>query len=58
MMPKAKNPMTEEERSERFKAEVRKRKKAGDFDLDAADSALDSLVRRASTSPRKSPDKP
>jgi hypothetical protein len=51
-MPKAKNPMTEEERSKRFKAEVRKRSKAGDFDLDAAENALDKLVRqRGKSSP-------
>ena len=46
-MPKAKNPMTEEERSRRFEEEVRKRKEAGDFDLDAADAALDKMVRKA-----------
>ena len=46
-MPKAKNPMTEEERSKRFADEVRRRKKAGDFDPIAADAALDKLVRRA-----------
>ena len=44
-MPKAKNPMTEEERSKRFEEEVRKRKEAGDFDQDAAENALDRLVR-------------
>ena len=47
-MPKAKNPITEEERSKRFEEEVRKRKDAGDFDLDAAEKALDKLVRRQS----------
>ena len=46
-MPKAKNPMTEEERSKRFEEEVRKRKAAGDFDQDAAENALDKLVRRS-----------
>jgi hypothetical protein len=46
VIPKAKNPMTEEERSKRFKAEVKKRKAAGDFDQDAAENALDALVRR------------
>ena len=46
-MPKAKNPITEAERSKRFKEEVRRRKEAGDFDLDAADAALDKLVRRS-----------
>ena len=46
-MPKAKNPISEEERSKRFEEEVRRRKDAGDFDLDAADAALDKLVRRS-----------
>jgi hypothetical protein len=46
-MPKAKNPMTEEERSKRFEEEVRKRIADGDFDRDAADAALDKLVRRS-----------
>jgi hypothetical protein len=46
-MPKAKNPITEEERSRRFAEEVRKRKEAGDFDPDIADDALDRLVKKA-----------
>ena len=46
-MPKAKNPMTDEERSKRFEEEVRRRKEAGDFDQNAADEALDRLVRKA-----------
>ena len=46
-MPKAKNPITEEERSKRFEEEVRRRKDAGDFDPDVADAALDKLVRRS-----------
>lgn len=45
-MPKAKNPMTEEERSKRFEEEVRRRKDAGDFDQAAADDVLDKLVRK------------
>ena len=45
-MPKAKNPMTDEERSKRFEEEVRRQKEAGNFDQDAADDALDKLVRR------------
>lgn len=53
-MPKAKNPMSEEERSKRFEEEVRKRKEAGDFDPDAAESALDKLVRRANQKPDSS----
>jgi hypothetical protein len=50
-MPKAKNPITEEERSKRFEEEVRRRKADGDFDLDAADNALDKLVRRSPSKP-------
>lgn len=48
-MPTAKNPMTEAERSKRFKAEVKKRKLAGDFDQGAAADALDKLVQRLAT---------
>jgi hypothetical protein len=44
-MPKAKNPITEEERRKRFEEEVQRRKDAGDFDPDAAHDALDKLVR-------------
>jgi len=46
-MPKAKNPITEEERSKRFEEEIRKRKEAGDFDHDAAENALDRMVRKS-----------
>jgi hypothetical protein len=46
-MPKAKNPISEEERSRRFEEEVRRRKEAGDFDHDAADAALEKLIRKA-----------
>jgi len=45
-MPKAKNPMSDEDRSKLFEEEVRKRKEAGDFDQDAAEKALDKLVRK------------
>jgi len=45
-MPTKKNPETQAEQSKRFKAEVRKRAKAGDFDPAAADAAMDKLVRR------------
>jgi hypothetical protein len=48
-MPKAKNPITESERRKRFEEEVEKRKAAGDFDADAADAALDKLVRRSNS---------
>jgi hypothetical protein len=44
-MPKAKNPISEEERRKRFEEEVRKRKAAGDFDQSAAEDALDKMVR-------------
>lgn len=50
-MPKAKNPMSEEERQKRFAEEIQKRKAAGDFDLDAADAALDKLVRKSAHKP-------
>jgi hypothetical protein len=46
-MPKAKNPITEEERSRRFEEEVRKRKEAGDFDQDAAEAAVETVVKRS-----------
>lgn len=51
-MPKAKNPITEEERRKRFEEEIAKRKEAGDFDPDAADAALDRLVRKSRTTLR------
>jgi chorismate mutase len=47
-MPKAKNPISEQERSRRFQEEVRKRKEAGDFDQDAAENALDRLIKKNS----------
>ena len=50
-MPKAKNPITEVERSKRFEEEVRKRKADGDFDQDAAENALDRLVRKGAKRP-------
>ncbi len=46
-MPKAKNPLTPAEQLKRFDDEVRKRSEDGDFDHDAADEALDKLVRTA-----------
>ena len=46
-MPKAKNPITEEERSKRFEEEIRRRKAAGDFDQKAADDAIDKMVRES-----------
>ncbi|HEU5481666.1 MAG TPA: hypothetical protein VFU80_01040 [Sphingomicrobium sp.] len=50
-MPKKKNPLTPEEQRKRFEEEVRKRKEAGDFDPDAADAALDALVKRSRNRP-------
>lgn len=55
-MPKAKNPITEEERSKRFEAEVKRRKADGDFDQGAAENALDELVKRSANVPKKSID--
>jgi hypothetical protein len=46
-MPKAKHTLTAEEQKRRFEEEVRRRKEAGDFDPDAADVALDRLVRQS-----------
>jgi hypothetical protein len=45
-MPKAKNPLSPEEQKRRFEEEVRRRNEAGDFDRDAADAALDKLIKR------------
>ena len=47
MMPKAKNPISEEERSRRFEEEVRKRKEAGDFDPDIAEATVEAVVKRS-----------
>ena len=46
-MPKAKSPITEEERSKRFEEEVKRQSEAGHFDQEAAENALDKLVRKA-----------
>jgi hypothetical protein len=46
-MPKKLNPLTPEEQRKLFQDEVRKRKKAGDFDTTAAEKALEGLVKRA-----------
>jgi len=45
-MPKAKNPITEEERSKRFEEEIRRRKADGDFDTVKADEAVDRMIRK------------
>lgn len=46
-MPKAKSPITEEERNRRFEEEVRRRSEAGDFDHRAAEAAVKRIVRGA-----------
>jgi hypothetical protein len=53
-MPKKQNPLTPEEQRRRFEEEVRRQKDAGDFDPDAADAAVDRLVRRAKDHERPS----
>lgn len=50
MMPKAKNPISEEERSRRFEEEVRRRSEVGDFDRDAAEAAVAAVVKRGRNS--------
>ena len=50
-MPKAKNPISEEERSRRFEEEVRKRRAAGDFDQRAAERAVKAVVKRSRNLP-------
>jgi hypothetical protein len=44
-MPKKQNPLTPEEQRKRFEEEVRRRTADGDFDPDAADAAVDALVK-------------
>lgn len=51
-MPRAKNPISEEERSRRFEEEVRKRTAAGDFDQDAAEAAVAAVVKRSRNEPK------
>jgi hypothetical protein len=51
-MPKKQNPLTAEEQRKRFEEEVRKLKEAGDFDPEAADAALNALVRRSRNLPK------
>ena len=46
-MPKKQNLLTPEEQRKLFEEEVRKRKEAGDFDPDAADAALEALVKKS-----------
>jgi hypothetical protein len=46
-MPKKQNPLTPEEQRKRFEEEVRKREADGDFDAEAADAALDRLVKKS-----------
>ena len=46
-MPRQKNKLTPEEQRKRFEEEVEKRRKAGLLDPDAADKALDAMVRKS-----------
>jgi hypothetical protein len=46
-MPKQKNRLTPEEQKKRFEEEVEKRRRAGHLDPDAADAALDRMVRES-----------
>ena len=46
-MPKRKNPLTPEEQRKRFEEEAEKRRRAGQLDPDAADAALDAMVRKS-----------
>jgi hypothetical protein len=46
-MPKANNPMTQQDRSKRFNEEAQGRKEAGEFDTARADKALDEMVKRS-----------
>ena len=50
-MPRKQNPLTPEEQRKRFEEEVRRRSEAGDFDRDAAATAVERLVRRATKKP-------
>ena len=45
-MPKKKNPESQAEQSERFRAEVARLIEAGELNPTDADAALDALVRR------------
>ena len=46
-MPKKLNPESPEEQAKRFRKEARKLIKSGELDPDAADAAVDKLVRRS-----------
>lgn len=46
-MPKKMNPETPEEQAKRFRREARKLVKSGELDPEAADDALDALVRKS-----------
>lgn len=45
-MPKKKPGMTPEEQSEKFREKVREMVRAGELNPDAADAALDALIKR------------
>jgi len=46
-MPKAKHQLTQEEQRKRFEEEVRRLREAGELDPDAADAALERIVKNA-----------
>jgi hypothetical protein len=46
-MPKKMNVLTPEEQRKRFEAEVQRLKDAGELDPDAAEAALDAMVRKS-----------
>ena len=48
-MPKKKNPESDAEQSERFRAEVARLVAAGELNPTEADAALDSLVKRSNS---------
>jgi hypothetical protein len=46
-MPAKKNRLTPEEQRKLFEDEVRKRKEAGEFDSEAAEAAVEVVVKRS-----------
>ena len=53
MMPKKKNPESQAEQSERFRAEVAKLIEAGELNATEAEAAMDRLVRDSARSPSR-----
>jgi hypothetical protein len=50
-MTKKQNPLAPDEQRKRFEAEVRNQSEVGDFDHDAAEAALEALLRKNGNSP-------